>query len=125
MRSKRATYSLYIVLVLLLIFLITRWQEPQKKEIFDRTPDELVYTKHALCRMNCRQITRAEIEEIMEDGIINLNKSKRRDRPCPTYALQGETSDGDKIRVIFAQCDDVTKVVTCYDLEKDFTCDCP
>lgn len=75
--------------------------------------------------MDCRQISRKEINEIMEKGVINLSKSDRRDRPCPTYALQGRTSDGDYIRVIFAQCDDETRVVTCYNLEKDFDCDCP
>jgi hypothetical protein len=122
MKSKTATYTLIIVLVLLGIFLISRWQEPVRKEIFDRDPDELVYTKHALCRMECRQISKNEIMEIMKKGIINLNRSNRRDKPCPTYALQGRTSDGDNIRVIFAQCIEQTKVVTCYNLEKDFDC---
>jgi hypothetical protein len=27
--------------------------------------------------------------------------------------------------VVFAQCDDETKVVTCYNLEEDFDCHCP
>ncbi len=122
MRSKKATYTLIVVLVILGLFLVSRWQEPEKKEIFDRSPGELVYTRHALCRMDCRQISKREIEEIMTKGIINLNRSNRRDRPCPTYALQGRTSDGDQIRVIFAQCAEETKVVTCYNLEKDFDC---
>lgn len=125
MKSKGATYTLIVILVLLGLWLASRWQEPSRKELFDRTPDRLEYTKHAICRMNCRQISRKEINEIMEKGVINLSKSDRRDRPCPTYALQGRTSDGDYIRVIFAQCNDETRVVTCYNLEKDFDCDCP
>ena len=125
MKSKGATYTLIVILVLLGLWLVSRWQEPARRELFDRTPDRLEYTKHAICRMDCRQISRKEINEIMEKGVINLSKSDRRDRPCPTYALQGRTSDGDYIRVIFAQCDDETRVVTCYNLEKDFDCDCP
>jgi len=125
MKPKQATYTLIIVLVLLFIFIYKRWQEPLRKEAFDRTPAQLYYTKHALCRMDCRQISRKDIGEIMRKGIINFNKSNRRERPCPTFALQGQTSDGEKIRVIFAQCNDETKVITCYNLEEDFECDCP
>lgn len=125
MPSKRATWSLVLVLILLAVFIYKRWQEPLKKEAFDRHPSHIYYTKHAVCRMDCRHITKAEILEIMQRGIINFNKTHPNDKPCPTFALQGETSDGDKIRVIFAQCADETKVVTCYDLEKDFECHCP
>ena len=125
MKPKQATYSLIIVLVLLFVFIFKRWHEPIPKEAFDRHPSHLYYTKHALCRMDCRNISKSDIDEIMHKGIINFNKTNRRDRPCPTFALQGQTSDGEKIRVIFAQCSNETKVVTCYNLEEDFECDCP
>ena len=125
MKSTRAGYTLLAIVIALVFFVIARWQEPVRKEVFDRDPEKLIYTKHALCRMDCRQISRDDINEIMEKGIINLNKSNRRDRPCPTYALQGETRDGEKIRVVFAQCDRETKVVTCYNLQEDFECHCP
>jgi hypothetical protein len=39
--------------------------------------------------------------------------------------LQGRTRSGEKIRVVFAQCPTETKVITCYNLEEDFACDCP
>jgi hypothetical protein len=115
-----------ILLVLVfLVFIIRRWNEPVRKEAFDRTPAAVVYTQHALCRMECRQIDKGEIKEIMEKGIINFNKSNQRARPCPTFALQGRTSSGEKLRVVFGQCPTETKVITCYNLEEDFACDCP
>lgn len=125
MRSRRATYTLLVVLGILLLFLVSRWREPVRREVFDRHPNHLVYTRHALCRMNCRQISKEDISEIMNKGIINFNRSNRNDRPCPTFALQGETSEGEKLRVVFAQCRQETKVVTCYNLEKEFDCYCP
>jgi hypothetical protein len=125
MRKSRATLSMIFVLILLFVFVYKRWQEPVRREAFDRTPSHLYYTRHALCRMDCRHISKDDIKEIMRKGIINFNKSNRRDRPCPTFALQGETGDGEKLRVVFAQCDDETKVVTCYNLEEDFDCHCP
>ena len=75
--------------------------------------------------MDCRHISKEDIAEIMDKGIINFNKSNKADRPCPTFALQGETNEGEKIRVIFAQCSDETKIITCYNLQEDFECHCP
>lgn len=75
--------------------------------------------------MDCRQIDKGEIQEIIEKGLINFNKSNRRGRPCPTFALQGRTASGENIRVIFAQCPSETRVITCYNLEEKFACDCP
>lgn len=125
MKTRRATYSLILILLLLVVFIYRRWHEPFPKEAFDRHPSHIYYTNHALCRMDCRHISKEDIAEVMERGIINFNKSNRRDRPCPTFALQGETHDGEKLRVIFAQCSDETKVVTCYNLQEDFECHCP
>jgi len=110
----------------MLALAVLKWRhEPPPKEIFNRQPHHLYFTKHALCRMNCRNISEREISEVMMKGVINLNKSNKRDRPCATFALQGRTADGQYVRVIFAQCDEETKVVTCYDLENDFNCHCP
>ena len=125
MKSRNQVVALILLVLLFVVFIIRRWNEPVKKEAFDRNPAAIIYTRHALCRMECRQIDKNEIREIMTKGIINFNKSNRRDQPCPTFALQGQTSTGEKLRVIFAQCPTETKVVTCYNLEEDFACDCP
>jgi hypothetical protein len=124
MKPKLATYTLLFVIVLLFVFVYKRWKEPARREAFDRHPSHLYYTKHALCRMDCRHISKEDIHEIMERGIINFNKSDRWERPCPTFALQGETDEGEKIRVIFAQCTSETKVITCYNLQQEFECHC-
>lgn len=125
MRSRKATLSLVIIIILLSIFIFRRWREPKQREAFDRTPGKLEYTKHAQCRMNCREISKKDINEIMSKGIINFSRSDRYDKPCPTYALQGVTSDGESLRIIFAQCSNETKVVTAYNLKEEFECNCP
>lgn len=125
MKGKNVIFSLFLILAVLAIVVSRIQHEPRVKEAFDRHPSKLYYTKHALCRMDCRRISKEDITEIMQKGIINFNKSDRNDKPCPTYAIQGETSDGEKLRVVFAQCSDETKVVTCYNLEEDFECHCP
>lgn len=92
---------------------------------FDRRISYIEYTEHAKCRMQCRRISQAEVEEIMRDGKINYKKSDVNDRPCPTYALEGTTRDDQRVRIVFAQCDFKTKVVTCIDLDTDWECSCP
>lgn len=123
--SRRTSIPAVILILLFAVFMIRRWNEPVRKEAFDRHPALVKYTQHALCRMDCRKIDKNEIKEIMEKGVINFSKSNRRDRPCPTFALQGRTSGGENIRIIFAQCATETRVVTCYNLEEDFECYCP
>lgn len=91
----------------------------------DRHPDQLQYTRHARCRMGCRHITTNEIKDILLHGSVNNEKSDLHDKPCATYALEGYTlSDHQHVRIIFAQCDHVVKVVTCIDLDHDFACNC-
>lgn len=124
MKNRNVIISAILLGVIFLTFMIRRWNEPVTRELFNRHPKSIVYTKHALCRMSCRSIDRSEIKEIMEKGIINFNKTNKSDRPCPTFALQGRTISGESIRVIFAQCDSTTKVITCYNLEEDPECDC-
>lgn len=92
---------------------------------FDRRVSYIEYTVHAKCRMQCRKISQAEVEEIMKAGTINYRKSNVNDRPCPTYALEGTTQDDQRVRIVFAQCDLKTKVVTCIDLGTDWECECP
>ena len=91
---------------------------------FDRRVSYIEYTEHAKCRMQCRRISQAEVEEIMKEGKINYAKSGVNDRPCPTYALEGTTHDKQRVRIVFAQCDLKTKVVTSIDLNTDWECHC-
>jgi hypothetical protein len=125
MKSKNVLYTLLVLVLMLALAMVKLRHEPIAKELFDRKPETLSFTQHALCRMACRQISKEEINEVMVRGVINLNKSDKRDRPCPTYALQARTGDGQYLRVVFAQCDEETKVVTCYDLEREVECHCP
>lgn len=99
--------------------------EVNRNRGFDRRVSYIEYTQHAKCRMQCRHISQAEVEEIMKEGTINYKKSDVNDRPCPTYALEGITTDNQRVRIVYAQCDLKTKVVTCIDLNTDWECHCP
>jgi len=99
--------------------------EVNRNHGFDRRTSYLEYTRHAKCRMECRHITQKEVEEIMREGEINYRKSEVKATPCPTYAIEGNTSDNQHVRIVFAQCDYKTKVVTVIDLNEEWQCDCP
>lgn len=140
--SKKWLPILLIVVLAVLIFAIRKWQNdrdpgaadrPEKvtdrpvnrDRGFDRRISFLKYSKHAKCRMQCRHISQAEVEEIMEEGKINYKKSDLQNKRCPRYAVEGTTRDDQRVRIVYAQCDESTTVVTVIDLETDWTCACP
>jgi len=75
--------------------------------------------------MECRHITEDEVEETMRNGNINYRKSDIQNARCPRYAVEDDTKDGQHVRIVFAQCDKYTEVVTVIDLDMEWTCDCP
>lgn len=141
MNKKWIPYLVIIVLAIVLFFIRKNKQgETTKPKIttgkkdastinrnrgFDRRVSYIEYTEHAKCRMQCRKISQDEVEEIMKEGKVNYAKSDVNDLPCPTYALEGITKDNQRVRIIFAQCDYKTKVVTSIDLNTDWECHCP
>jgi hypothetical protein len=84
----------------------------------------LILTNHAKCRMECRKISKAEIQEVIREGKENKRKSNPNDPRCPTIALEDWTKDGQLVRIIVANCDDVAKLVTVIDLKNDYDCYC-
>jgi len=92
---------------------------------FDRRTALLEYSNHAKCRMKCRKISQSEVEEIMREGEINYNKSDLQNARCPRYAVEGVTHDNQRVRIVYAQCNNSTTVVTVIDLETDYSCHCP
>src|SRR5262245_954450 len=75
---------------------------------FDRRISYLEYSNHAKCRMQCRNISASEVEQIMQEGKINYNKSNIQSTRCPEYALEGTTGDIQKVRIVFGQCNNKT-----------------
>ena len=87
---------------------------------------ELIYSAHAIKQMNCRTISKAEINALLKTGEVNFGKSKTRDLEkghCPSYAVEGNTKDGQQIRVVFANCEKTAKVITAIDLENEYACE--
>ncbi|HQV05993.1 MAG TPA: DUF4258 domain-containing protein [Chitinophagaceae bacterium] len=103
----------------------TRSTKTDRSRGFDRRVSYLQYSAHAKCRMKCRKITQAEVKEIMQDGKINYYKSDLQNARCPRYAVEGITDDGQRVRIIYAQCSESTTVVTVIDLEHEYDCQCP
>ena len=92
---------------------------------FDRRTSYLKYSDHAKCRRDCRYISQEEVEGIMQEGKINYNKSDVKNARCPRYAVEGITNDYQRVRIVFAQCNESTTVVTVIDLDTEFACSCP
>ena len=100
-------------------------QMPGSVKLEELSFQKLELTQHGECRMKCRNISEAEIKEVLKTGKINYDKSNVRDTPCGTYAVEGKTSEGQEVRIVIADCDTISRVVTAIDLKmENDTCDC-
>ncbi|RYZ30981.1 MAG: DUF4258 domain-containing protein [Chitinophagaceae bacterium] len=91
---------------------------------FNRNASEIIYSKHARCRMDCRQIDESEVKEILQSGQVNENKIENSSKGI-SIPLEGTTHDNQKVRIVFAPKEDgKIVVVTVIDLEKEYECDC-
>ena len=51
-------------------------------------------------------------------------KTETAAKPCPIYVLDGYTADSTHLRVVFAQCDYKTKVMSCSNIDSAYDCHC-
>lgn len=91
---------------------------------FNRNASNIIFSKHAKCRMDCRNIDEAEVKDILKKGKLN-HKKIQSDKRGKTYPVEGITKDKQRVRIVFApKGDDALVVVTVIDLENEWKCDC-
>lgn len=98
-------------------------EKPEEVEGFNRKATNLIFSKHAKCRMDCRKIDESEVREILVNGKIN-HKKIQRDKRGMTYPVEGLTHDNQSVRIVFAPKGTALVVVTVIDLGKEWSCDC-
>ncbi|MGH1335761.1 MAG: DUF4258 domain-containing protein [Aureispira sp.] len=86
---------------------------------------QLILTKHARCRMDCRELDPYEIQEVINLNNINQRKSKPASGGrCESIAYEGRTRDGQMARIIVGDCEDDPIVITVIDLDTKYNCTC-
>lgn len=80
---------------------------------------EIIYTRHAECRMKCRNIDESEVTATLQQGQVNSRKSEPERQPCPVVAKELKTIDQQKIRVVYGDCAQAIKIITVIDLESE------
>ncbi len=95
------------------------------KKGLNRYPDEIHYSRHADCRMDCRKVSKTEVEETLHNGKINYTKSDLKGDAChKKYAVEALSRDKQHLRIIFAPCQNDVTVVTVIDLDTEWDCSC-
>ncbi|WP_336516497.1 DUF4258 domain-containing protein [Pollutibacter soli] len=123
--NRKLLYGIVFLVVLAVTFYLKNGERNSyPDEGFDRNSGPLIYTRHARCRMSCRDITENEIRFILNNGIVNKSKSDLNSKPEPKYAVEGYGDNRQHLRVIFAPSTRGMVVITCIDLEKEWKCDC-
>jgi hypothetical protein len=124
MKSKNVVFVMLLVLTIFAIIVVRFRHEPKKREPFDRHPSTLQFTSKALCEMNCLHVSKDEIFQVLEKGIVNLNESDLYKAPCPLIAVQGTTDANHDLRLFIEPCKTGTIVLSCMDLKNRTICTC-
>ena len=100
-------------------------QMPNSAKLEELSYQHIEYTKKADCIMKCRNITDAEIKQVMKSGKVNYTLSDVHHKPYPTYTIEGPTGTKLNLRIVIDDLDSISKVLTTTDLlfEKD-NCNC-
>lgn len=93
---------------------------PLQAEMLARPLD---ITRHGACRMDCRKVDAGEVRAVLRDGTLDPSRT-RNNGACPSHAIEGTGTDGHRLRVVFAECSDETRLVTAIDLDQDWPCRC-
>lgn len=137
MGKQKYTYLLAILVLAVLIW-INRGQRGDGgitspagagsggyESMIDRQGARLIVSKHARCRMGCRQIDEQEVREIIASGRINADKVED-SRKGISIPLEGVTRDGQRVRIVVAPKKNKEMVlVTVIDLDTEWACECP
>ena len=119
---SKSIYPLVVAAFLIHLFFACN---PIPNNGFDRNPQQIHYSKHARCRMSCRNISEKEVEDIIHHGEINLRKSElNADAAHKRYTLEG-VEQNVRLRIVVAESGKVATVITCIDLDHEWKCDCP
>jgi hypothetical protein len=126
-RAKQGPITLIVLVILLVLYFIfgrnnANTRIDKREKAFRH--NEIKLTTHARCRMDCRNINETEVKDILENGSINYRKSDLKDKPCPTYALEGITKDNQRVRVVVGDCNNEAVIITVIDLDHEFECHC-
>jgi hypothetical protein len=123
--KKRLIYiALFLAVGVLAFFLDYSGTSGKDCELhFHNDPSELVLTEHAKCRMRCRQIDRATLEDTYQHGELNCSKSEIRDGSF-RYAVERRDAKGDIIRIILVEDQKIHRVITAIRLDKPDMCEC-
>ncbi|MBN8703151.1 MAG: DUF4258 domain-containing protein [Bacteroidetes bacterium] len=98
---------------------------PATLKLEELQSQKIEYSKHATCRMNCRNISKNTVKELLQKGSINYKKSEVQNKPCPKYAVEGTTAQNQHVRIIVADCDSISTIVTAIDLDRETdSCEC-
>ena len=130
MMNKKMRFSRKKVAMAIIGVIAAAWTTYQNKSSSAGTDTpyaidkEIIYTKHAKCRMGCRKLNKSEVIDIVSNGKINKGKSNAKASPCPVVSKEKKTIDNQYSRVVYANCANKIKIITVIDLDNKYNCDC-
>lgn len=125
-------YCSGLIMGIILVIIINRHREAatridpkEEKMILQKLQKNPLYIgERALCRMNCRNVSKDMVIRVLNTGKINIEKSDQGKEPCDEFLIEGIVDSGRHLSIIFGGCDHETIVLNVFDQDKNFDCKC-
>lgn len=124
MKNRYYFIAAFFIIFIFIIWLRKNNHSLQTDENLFHKSTNIILTKHAKCRMDCRHINTEEIAEIIHTGTVDYSRSRKGSKGDETYALEGYSNEHQHLRVVVAPENDGLVVITCIDLDKEWPCNC-
>lgn len=98
---------------------------PASVKVEELSSQKLDIPSVADCKMKCNDVSVEDIKKVLSTGKINYDKSNVHEKPFGTYAVEGNTTSGKSLRVMVADRDTISSVITVEDMASTMdTCKC-
>ncbi len=121
--KKWFPYLALLATILLLIWIKTHQRGSVASNDNAPSIQNLSFSHHARCRMDCRHISEEEIKNILQHGHINREKTEISNKGT-SYAMEGEGDNKERLRIVYSPHEDKTVIVTVIDLDHEWPCNC-
>ncbi len=128
--KRLRTYLVGVGLGLVLVFIffgdrdLTSWT-PSGRILITIDSSEQMISPMAICQLECLDIDKSKLPEILDLADINYSESNTRKEPCPIYFLESKSEYSDtQLNLVWEVCEFEEKVKLISITDPNESCEC-
>jgi len=107
-------YGLGLLMGSLLVSVITKGracQMPGTVKLQELYSQYIAYDEKALCKMQCVNMDKEELQQLLKTGDIDYGKSEANAKPCQKFVVESKNKKRLEVFIMINDCDTASRVV--------------